>query len=160
MEHLWKFLTALIAAFALWVAMQQWWINREKLRLDLYSKRHAVFDATRKFIAAIVREGRVDFSAQTEFWAGTADATFLFGADVTGYIETIHKNAAQMHLHAKLQDSKRAPMADHVDAESRLLIWFSEQLRDDGLASKFGPYLRFQDLQGPLDALWRVLRRR
>lgn len=150
MDTVWKGLTLLVALFVAWIALQQWWINREKLRLDLFARRHAIFDSTRKFIASIVREGRVDLPTQQEFWAGTVDASFLFHADVVGYIEEIHQKAIKLHYHAQMQRPEVPDREKHIEAEMKLVLWFAEQLRDHGLAAVFGRYLRFQDLLGPV----------
>ncbi len=158
MDGVWKGLTMLVALFAAWIALQQWWINREKLRLDLFSRRYAIFEATRKFILFIGREGRVDLAAQRDFWAGTVDAGFLYHADVVGYVEEIHKKSVKLHYHAQMQGSDVPGRGAHIEAEKELLLWFAEQLRDDGMAAVFGRYLRFQDLQGPLTLLTQEVR--
>ncbi|MEX2150634.1 MAG: hypothetical protein WD793_10480 [Steroidobacteraceae bacterium] len=158
MDSVWKGVTLLVAAFAAWIGLQQWWINREKLRLDLFARRHAIFDSTRKFIAYVVREGRVDLVAQQEFWAGTVDASFLFHADVVSYIEEIHQKSVKLHYHAQMQGSGVSDREAHIDGEMTLLLWFAVQLRDHGIAAVFGRYLRFQDLQGPLALLTQRVR--
>jgi hypothetical protein len=59
-DDFWKLLTILIGVLVWWIAYEQWHVNREGLRLDLFDKRHAVFAAVRDFIVSIEREGRVD----------------------------------------------------------------------------------------------------
>jgi len=59
-----------------------WWIALNKLRLDLFDLRYKVYDATRTFLAAILREAKFTNSQLFEFYARTSDAEFLFGADV------------------------------------------------------------------------------
>ena len=137
MDDVWKGFTLLVGALVAWIGLQLWWINREKLRLDLFTRRHAVFDAVRKFIASIVRDAKVDPAAQRDFWTGTADAGFLFHSEVTTYIDLIHTRAANLHAQIQMQKSPGANHAHHVEAESDLFNWFSEQLRDDGLPKVF-----------------------
>jgi len=153
MDDVWKALTLLIALLVAWIGLQQWWINREKLRLDLFSRRHAVFDSTRKFIAAIVQSANFSPADQHDFWNGTADASFLFHSEVTEYIDLVNSKADNLHYHLVSQESHNGKHSEHIEAESKLILWFAEQLRDDGLPRVFGRYLRFQDLQGPLTLL-------
>ena len=60
MDDVWKLLTILLAGFAAYIAFQQFRLGREKFKLDLFEKRFAVFDATRKFLSTILTEGNVD----------------------------------------------------------------------------------------------------
>ena len=64
------------------IAWQQWRVADNKLRLDLFDRRYKVYDATRKFLAVIIREATFTDSQLFEFYGGTSDAEFLFGADI------------------------------------------------------------------------------
>lgn len=157
MDQVWKGLTFLIAVLVAWIGLQQWWLSRERLRLDLFGRRHSVFEATRNFIFSIVREANVDLAKQREFWAGTADAGFLFGSETNNYIDLLHKKAAELHVNIQMQESAVVDIANHQRKQLELLQWFAGQLRDDGLPRVFGRYLRFQDLQGPLSTAARAV---
>ena len=145
----WQFLTFLVALTVAWVAIQQWWINREKLRLDLFERRYAVYDSAYKFIASILREGGVDQTEQREFWEGTIEGVFLFDSDVNEYLEELRKQSIQLHYHAISQKSAGDDHAMHTEREGALLNWFATQVSNDGMVKVFNPYLRFQDLEGP-----------
>ena len=41
------------------IAALQWRVADNKLRLDLFDRRYKVYDATRKFLAVIIRGSRV-----------------------------------------------------------------------------------------------------
>ena len=154
MDGVWKAFTLFIALVVAWIALQQWWINRERLRLDLFDRRYAVFESTRKFISEIVRDADFDHLQQQAFWTGTVDASFLFHSEVTEYIDLVLSKAVKLHYHLASQTARNEKHGEHIEAESELILWFAEQLRDDGLLRVlFGRYLRFQDLQGPLTVL-------
>jgi hypothetical protein len=59
------------------IAWQQWQVANNKLRLDLFDRRYKVYDATRNFLAVILREATFTNSQLFEFYAGTSDAEFL-----------------------------------------------------------------------------------
>src|SRR4029453_13479538 len=78
------------------IAWQQWRVAKNKLRLELFDRRYKVYDATRKFLAGILRDGRFTNSDLFEFYAGTSDAEFLFGTDVVEHLAQIRKRAVHM----------------------------------------------------------------
>src|ERR1700678_1205156 len=61
-----------------WLAWQQVEIARVKLRLDLFDKRFAVFDAARRFLLHVFAHGNTTDEALREYTLGTIDAAFLF----------------------------------------------------------------------------------
>jgi len=73
-----KFFTLVLDISVAIVAWLQWWIALNKLRLDLFDRRYKVYDATRTFLAAILREAKFTNSKLFEFYAGTSDAEFLW----------------------------------------------------------------------------------
>jgi hypothetical protein len=53
-------LTPVIAVVVGWIAYEQYEINKRQLRLGLFEKRFAVFEATTAFIAHVLRNANVD----------------------------------------------------------------------------------------------------
>ena len=49
-----KFFALVVAISVAVVAWLQWWVALNKLRLDLFHRRYRVYEATRKFLAAIL----------------------------------------------------------------------------------------------------------
>jgi hypothetical protein len=78
------------------IAALQWRVADNKLRLDLFDRRYKVYDATRKFLSVILREANFANPQLFEFYAGTSDAEFLFGPDVTEHLEKIRKRAVHL----------------------------------------------------------------
>ena len=76
----------LISALVAWIARQQWRTNREKLRLDLYERRFAVYESTLAFYQALIGGGEPipseSFSAvQKSFVKSYRESQFLFKPD-------------------------------------------------------------------------------
>ena len=128
----------------------QWWVALNKLRLDLFDRRYKVYDATRKFLGTIFREAKFTNSELFEFYAGTSDAEFLFGADVVDYLGQIRKRA--VHMQTAQQIYEPLPVGDertlHVQAGHDDLSWLTDQLT--GMTKIFAPYLRFGNVRSRL----------
>ncbi len=89
--HWTSFVTALlvptIALFGAFIAYQQWRTAREKLKLDLFDKRFAVYDTARNFIGNIVTQGKVTDEQFFVFLNGTIEAKWLFGNGIANYLK-------------------------------------------------------------------------
>ncbi len=117
--------TLVLAASVAIVAWLQWWVALNKFRLDLFDRRYKVYDATRKFLSAIVGEATFTDRQLVEFYGETSDAGFLFDADVVDYLEQIRKRALDMRAHQK--HFERLPVGDehsrHVQANHDQVVW-------------------------------------
>jgi hypothetical protein len=49
MDNFWKFATVALAVLALYITFHQFWLAKEKLRLDLFETRFAVFAGGQAF---------------------------------------------------------------------------------------------------------------
>jgi hypothetical protein len=129
------------------IAWQQWRVADNKLRLELFDRRYKVYDATRKFLALILREATFTDSQLFEFYGGTSDAQFLFGADVVDYLEQIRNRAVDMRTHQEL--FQRLPVgaerSRHVQANRDHLVWLTDQVT--AITKIFAPYLGFTNIR-------------
>jgi hypothetical protein len=130
------------------IAALQWRVADNKLRLDLFDRRYKVYDATRKFLSVIIREGTFTNPDLFEFNAGTSDAQFLFKPDVAEYLAEIRKRA--LHLRTTRQLLERPPASD--DELSRLAqaqeddaLWLGDQIT--AMTKTFAPYLGFANVR-------------
>ena len=143
----WKLLTVLVAIFAVYIAYQQFRLQRERIKLDLFEKRFQVFAASRKLLSIILIDASLDLKDLFEYRGAVAEATFLFGEDITGYLEEIDKKALRMHsLHEKLNGippgEERSKI---VEEKHEALRWLTDQLPE--LKRRFAPYLKFGSLR-------------
>ncbi|MFK7848529.1 MAG: hypothetical protein AB8G77_24795, partial [Rhodothermales bacterium] len=79
-------MTPLIAGIAIYVAWQQWRTNRQKLKLDLFDKRFAIFQSTRTFLSTVLRDGRVNREDLEKFRMGILDSVFLLDQGTSDYL--------------------------------------------------------------------------
>ena len=119
----------------------------EQLRLDLFDRRYKIYDATKKFLAVIIREATFTDSQLFEFNAGTSDAEFLFEADLVAYLGQIRKRA--LHMRTAQQLFEPLPVGDersrHVQAAHDDLSWLSDQIT--AMTKTFTPYLGFANVR-------------
>jgi hypothetical protein len=85
--------TAFLSFAIVIIAVLQWRVADNKLRLDLFDRRYKVYAATLKFVAASMRDSAAVDSHLNEFNIGTSDAEFLFDADVVNYLQQIRERA-------------------------------------------------------------------
>ncbi len=125
------------------IAWQQWRVAENKLRLDLFDRRYKVYDAIRNFLRRMLGEARFDQSDWFEFYAGIADAEFLFGSDVLDYLAQLRTRALNVRTHQALQSRPQAgdELSRHAEAENEQLALLDEQLTN--LTNVFSRYLGF-----------------
>jgi len=143
-------LTPLIAIIAVYIAYQQFIINRNRLRLDLYEKRFRVFNETKKVLHKINQDSKIDLIELRDFKFSTNESKFLFEVDITDYLEEIKKNSIELnHLTDDLNKLNQYPVGskdreDKVQRYSELTSWFTEQYLN--IEIKFEKYLDFKKL--------------
>jgi hypothetical protein len=136
-----------IAAVGAWVAIQQMWIARVKLRHDLYDRRYAVFHATRRLLDEVISNKIVSGDTLRSFVLGTADAQFLFDDTLAAYLKEMRDHAAK---HQSINITMESmPAGDEKAAASKAagehLLWLIDQI--DGLAGRFRSFL-ILDMRG------------
>jgi hypothetical protein len=78
------------------VAWLQWRLAHNKLRLELFDRRYKIYEATSKFVDAIVNDAAHDVDSYlNDFNAGTSNVEFLFDTDVLNYIKQIRTRAVE-----------------------------------------------------------------
>ncbi len=88
-------LTTIIAAAVCFVTYQQFRIAKQKLALDLFDKRMAVYNslilAARRVYKAETRDDAI-----FEFGQSQRDARFLFGDEIASYLEETGKSMVEL----------------------------------------------------------------
>jgi len=129
------------------IAWQQWFVARNKLRLDLFDRRYKVYEATQKFVDSTNNDPAHVDSYLNDFNAGTSNAEFLFDADVLNYIKLVRMRAVDMRtarvLYETEQDSEeRTRNIQKYEADRK---WLIEQAT--AMTKTFAPYLGFQNVK-------------
>ena len=129
-----------IGIITIYVAVQQWFTSRAKLRLDLYEKRWKVYDAC----LTIIRDGKDydNFDAHiAQFLEASSSAPFLFGDDVDDYMKGLGDLAKAQAMNVDYLRFKATP--DDTKWMESALEWERERLVEVKLL--FTPYLRIKD---------------
>jgi hypothetical protein len=145
--YLQAFSTPAIALLALVIGFFQWRTAHQRAVLDLFDRRMQSYDALNAAISEIVREGSVTFECLVRFSHAADRAKFLFGRDVSTYLqqtkETILKlRKAENGAHSE-NDETRTRAAD-LEAECLTKI---TQFYDEFFAL-VRPYMK-QHQKGP-----------
>ncbi len=126
-------LTPTIAVLGAYIAWQQWRTNRNKLKIDLFDKRHQVFENIKKFIASILTSGRVEDGADIQFLRDTKSARFLFedNTDILNLVDEIYKKAVALDTLQKTEKgSSDEALEKNLDKQSEIKEWYIAQLRN------------------------------
>jgi hypothetical protein len=130
-------LTPLIAIITIYIALQQYKINREQFKLALRDRRMKVFEATIELIVAVLRTAKVEQTDLTKFLVGTSERDLLFGSDITDYLKTVYDKAVDLYA-----------LADAAGEEQKAqwkaaVMWFSGQSEE--ARKKFAKYIAFKE---------------
>jgi hypothetical protein len=141
-------LAPIIAIFGTYIAWRQHALQRQRLRLDLYEKRFAVFQALMIFLDAALRDAKLPLDLYHRFRTGTAQVAFLFGAEVNEYLEEIGEKAMRFReLNERLAadampfGTERSELAKQ---ETELLKWLADQ--PEHARTLFSKYIAFAEL--------------
>jgi len=80
--------TPVIALMGVITAIQNWLTARDKLKLDLFEKRFAVYEVARNFIGSIVTSGKTKDDEMFKFLSGTREAKWILSAEVAKYLDS------------------------------------------------------------------------
>ncbi len=101
--------TVVIGGFAAYFARGQWRTNEDKLKLDLYDRRLAVYEAAMKFLVDLTTSGKVDAASMHQYLVATRQATFLFDDDsIPTYLRTLASEAQRLDSSAVPGDPANA----------------------------------------------------
>ena len=132
--------TVIIAILAIFIAYQQYIINRRRFKFETFERKMSVYKAFQKFLRDIMREGKTDYLKLAEFYEDASDTIFLFDKPkpILDKIEEIYKTANEMiYLSQQLypkDGSQGLPVGDRrskvAEKESELLQWHVSQLKE------------------------------
>ena len=128
-----------------YIAWQQWRTNRNRLKLDLFEKRYAYYEAARELIGKILTSGRANDDVTLKFLMSTKGARFTVGKDIARYLdEELYSKAIDLQtLETELQGvGAGAERTDNVHRQRDIKTWFNEQ--NDVLDRKFAPLLQLK----------------
>lgn len=140
-------LTPVIAGIAVYIAYQQWKVNKRKYDLDRYERRLRIYQRVVEMLRLIIKDYKLEFHDLPKFSADTAEADFLFGGEISEYISEFYTHAVNLcAARAELRDSTHNQTVPAnfdrrkvVDAIAREEMWFLGQ--HDVAKERFKKYL-------------------
>lgn len=134
--------TPFIAVLGVWIAYQQFRLQGYRFRFDVSERRLAIFFAVRELLEKTLAVRRPDDQAWVKFTVETAGASFLFGPDVTDFLDRLRESYLKVAEVSYIEAD--GDLADH--GNGRLLEerrnekqWMREQLKN--AERVFRPYL-------------------
>lgn len=140
--------TGILGSIAAYIAWRQFRIGAEqrqiasaKLKLDLFEKRLAVFEATWRAASDVIRGGRAYPPAYlTNLYPHVA---FLFGPEVEEYMKTLAEKMTRLGTIDQLSEKNGDVVPPElVNEHAQHRDWISHAAIE-GIRSKFSPYLGF-----------------
>jgi hypothetical protein len=142
-QYMTALMTPLVAAIAAYVAWKQSSIARNKLKLDLFDRRFAVYDAAKSLIGHIAVTGGVSEDALFSFDSATKQARWLLNEDLDRYLNTTLYEMARLHrttiseLSTADTQELRVRLADRKATQRDLLLKQMAIVNE-----KFSPFLQ------------------
>ncbi|MFM0298252.1 MULTISPECIES: hypothetical protein [Paraburkholderia] len=136
------FMVPTVAVLGVAIAYRQWRTAQNKLKLDLFEKRFAVYDASRRMLSAVMTSGKVSDEEMFMFFAGTREAKWLLSAGVADYLDK-ELRLRMLQLQTLSAELEGLPVGTersaNVKTQSEIKTWMREQF--DVLDAKFSPFL-------------------
>lgn len=142
------FAVPVVAVIASYVAYRQWRTANDKVRLDLFDRRLAVYQAVRDVIGAVTRSAVVSQEEQLEFLRRTQSARWLFGSEIEVYLTEMWHKIVDLDLHRSMiydGGAEGEERQKHVMGKAETLKWFVAQR--NVLDQKCSSYLSFGHLK-------------
>jgi len=135
-------LAALIAGL---IAYRQYRVAKAKLNLDLFERRHKVFEIAWSTLSSFATSPQMNPQSITALNNIIPQASFLFGRDIEDYIGLILDNASELAIITiKGVNNGNTLLPEDIDNHLRLCDWFQHEAKL-GAREKFSKYLNFEN---------------
>lgn len=142
-------LTPMIGIATIYIAYQQWRTNKTRLDFELYHRRLDIYKAVDAFYGEIAIPGAVKYPMVFEMRRATAEAAFLFPAEIEKHLAEIYQKAMRAAaLREQTYPSSGEPglpvgeaRSKAVEEEDELVFWFLKEAKAES-KRLFGKYLR------------------
>ena len=141
-------LTPAVALLAVAVAVAQWRIAKNKLKLDLFERRYKVYSATSMAVHAVVARRTLSDEELQAFVEDTQGAKWLFNGGVDVYINDILDRRREMiELAQKIWDARVGNADDLAALRAKRQVhqtWFNDQVKNRWLDAQFKDFLQLE----------------
>jgi hypothetical protein len=136
-------LLIVIAISTAYIAYHYYRMDKAQANADLYENRLRIYREIVQLLSTITRDGDISRQSLQEFRTKTQESAFLFGQEITDYIDKLHVQASKMRATNDRLKSTDLPIGEERDRvtveNSKQLIWLADQLPQ--LKKLFEPYL-------------------
>jgi hypothetical protein len=130
-------LTPVIALITVYIAWQQWKLNKQKYGLDTYERKLRIYQRVVEMLRLIMTNAKPEIQDILKFGVDTTEADFLFPDEISEYINEIYSHAAKLHA-ARVQIQIDSPdFRDELTQEEK---WFLGQ--SDVAKKRFKKHLK------------------
>lgn len=127
-----------IAVVGVYIAVQQYRINKQRLRHETYERRLAIYKCVQRYLSEIMRDGKTSYERALQFYQDASEAAFLFDESVQNKIDEIYDKSIKMiSAHEKMYPSDGLPglpvgeeRSSVAEENSELLGWHTDQLKE------------------------------
>lgn len=85
-----------ITIIGVYIAYQQYQVNKSRLRHETYERRLAVYKCVQRYLSEILREGKTTYDKALKFYSEASEAAFLFDPSVQEKIDLIYEKSIDM----------------------------------------------------------------
>ncbi|MER8556514.1 hypothetical protein NKH37_30885 [Mesorhizobium sp. M1217] len=136
-------LTPVIALAVGFIAYRQWRTAHSRLVLDLFEKRLAVYEQTRKAVSFVNTHGRTSREAEFDLLGAMNSAEFLFGQDVRDYLDKMWERFVRLGAaSAMIEGTEGEERRRQIELKSRFSMEIT-QFYYEG-SDIFSPYMRME----------------
>jgi len=130
--YLSAFLAPAIALVTSYIAVQQYRLNKLKVRHDLYEPRMRIYRTIMEFLSYIMQNGSTTDEELTRLLRDTSEARFLFRGKVKKHIEFLYQRALDLQEINRELSEPGLPVGDRrselAKSKSALFKWFRGQI--------------------------------
>jgi hypothetical protein len=151
------FLGIIISGLLAYIAYQNYkiskaafYIQRDKLRLDLFDRRYKVFRALQEVLTPFLAKANFTRNELFKFSNDSSDVGFLFGPDIENYINEMNQKILKLiHLNERLENQPAGTeeRTEITQEMADLEIWFMDQIQNS--KKIFRKYLHFSIDKNP-----------
>jgi hypothetical protein len=119
---------------------------KNKLRLELFERRYAVYDALMTMAVIVVGKGDVTFEQRRTCAIATKGAEFLFNKEIDDYCLELVRKAETLNLKKYQMDQSKIAGGEMnpetIESYGDCVLWFNRQV--DEMPKRFAEFLKIE----------------
>jgi hypothetical protein len=123
------------------VAKRTWRTQNERIVLDLFERRIAIFEGIRKVVSETLRTGKPNDAVYFEYCKAVELVPYYFGPEIQEYLEKVRRLIIDLQLDASIITNNQDPERnERIKGRTRRMIDLSEFYETS--KKLFGPYIQ------------------